>query len=50
MLEDEKCLIGSPCKHCDPEVCKYYKRSYNSEKNQDEKEKLLENKKNQKKL
>ena len=40
MLEDEKCLIGSPCKHCDPEVCKYYKRSYSLViKGQDEKEK-----------
>ena len=39
MLEDEKCLIGSPCEHCDPSVCTFYKRLQPCCKGQDEKEK-----------
>jgi len=38
MLEDNKCLIGSPCKYCDPLVCTFYKHSYSRDNDQDEKE------------
>lgn len=38
MLEDNKCLIGSPCKHCDPSICTFYKHSYSRDNDQDEKE------------
>jgi hypothetical protein len=38
MLEDNKCLIESPCKHCDPSVCTFYKNSYSRDNDQDEKE------------
>ena len=37
MLEDKKCLIGSPCSKC-IETCGYYK-TYNRDNGQDEKEK-----------
>ena len=41
MLENknEKCYIGLKCKHCDPDICKYYKHSYSRVDDQDEKEK-----------
>jgi len=43
MLKDNKCLIGSPCKHCDPSVCLFYKHSYSRDNDQDEKENKKEN-------
>ena len=38
MLEDNKCLIESPCKQCDPSICTFYKNSYSRDNDQDEKE------------
>ena len=38
MLEDEKCLIGSPCSKCE-KTCGYYKTLQPCLKGQDEKEK-----------
>jgi len=37
MLED-RCLIRSPCKHCDPLICTFYKYSYSRDNDQDKKE------------
>ena len=43
MFEDEKCLIGSPCYHCDSERCSFYKlKSSSRVDDQDEKEKKYE--------
>ena len=42
-MKDEKswdsshCLIGHPCKRCDPNICTFYK-TYSLDKGQDEKE------------
>jgi len=43
MFEDEKCLIGSPCKNCEPTICSFYKiKSSSRVDDQDEKEKKYE--------
>jgi len=38
MLEDNKCLIGSPCKHCDYSICTFYKQTFHRGNDVDEKE------------